>query len=227
MAVKAEDDLFALAAQGGTEETGKETGLSVGPIFLEPESEERRGINQRGDDPGFETRVKAPSGVSSRRKVTGGSGETGKDAPKKAVGRPRGSATERSIEEISSALEQKFAEFFGYISLGLPVTGVYGTENSDKAVKALISIGKRRPAVMKVLMKMADGADGMDIGKFAMGLVVAVQVDMQRIQGDVLIARATGVTAVIEKYFIDEEQPVNQNVTGQATYATTRFQPVS
>lgn len=228
MAGKAEDDLFKLAAQGGSEEASAEAGLSVGPIFLEPESDGRRpAINQNGDDPGFETRVKPPSSVRRGRAESSRSDSSGKSAEKKTPGRPRGSASERSIEEVSTAIEEKFAEFFGYISIGLPVTGTYGAENSEKAVKALISIGKRRPAVMKALMKIADGADGMDIGKFAMGLVVAVQVDMQRLPGDVLIARATGVTAVIEKYFVEENQMPNPNVTGQETYASPRFQPVS
>lgn len=223
MAGKAEDDLFKLAAQGGTEETRTKAGIPVGAVFLEPEPDRRPGINQDGDDPGFETRVKPPTRSSRTSKTSTAS----KDASeKKPVGRPRGSANERSIEEISTAIEEKFAEFFGYISLGLPVTGTYGVENSDKAVKALISIGKRRPAVMKALMKVADGADGLDIGKFAMGIVVAVQVDMQRIPGDVLIARATGVTAVIEKYFVDDSPQPNPNVMGQETYAAPRFQPV-
>lgn len=222
MAGKAEDDLFALAAKGGTEEAATQAGVPVGTIFLEPESDRRPGINQDGDDPGYETRVKRPT---NPRKSTTSKPST--ESTKKPVGRPRGTATDRSIEEISAAIEEKFAEFFGYVSLGLPVTGTYGAENSEKAVKALISIGKRRPAVMKALMKVADGADGMDIGKFAMGIAVAVQVDMQRIPGDVLIARATGVTAVIEKYFVDDEPAPNPNVMGQQTNATARFQPVS
>jgi hypothetical protein len=139
---------------------------------------------------------------------------------------PRGSAIEKTAADIAETLEEKFALIFGLLTNALPVTGTYGVENSPKAVRALMDIGKRRPAVMRALLKIADGADGMEIAKFALGLAVAVQVDMQKMNGDELIARSVGVTEVLEKYFLDpEEQSPNSNVTEQTTHA--RFQPVS
>jgi hypothetical protein len=107
----------------------------------------------------------------------------------------------------------------------MPVTGVYGVENSGKAVNALMSIGKRRPAVMKALMRLADGADGIDIGQYVLGIMTAVQVDMKRIPYDNMLSKATGVTEIVEKYFLDEAEAPNPNVTEQKTYA--RFQAVS
>jgi hypothetical protein len=109
------------------------------------------------------------------------------------------------------------------LSMAMPVTGTYGVENSEKTVKALISIAKRRPKLLKVLSRAADGADGLEIGRYLAGLAVAVQVDMQRIPYDSMPAKATGVTAIVEKFFLDESQP-NENVTEQVTHA--RFQPV-
>ena len=206
-----EDDLFALAAKGGTPEADKEEGVSLKPVFL---GAGPRGINEPGDpnDLGFETRVKAP-------------GKAEKKPADKGPGRPRGNATERSMAEIQDAIQEKFDEAFAVISIGLPVTGTYGVENSEKAVKALMSIAKRRPKLLGVLMKVADGADGIDIGRYFLGVVVALQVDMQRLPADSLPARVTGVTAVVEKYFTDDEDIPNPNVTEQVTHA--RFQPVS
>lgn len=217
-----EDDLIALAAQAGSKEAGTQAGVSHDPIFLGPGA---KGINQDGDDPGFETRVKAPASTSRGRATKATA--TDKPVEKKTPGRPRGSASERSVEEIADAVGAKFDEFFTYISMGLPVTGTYGVENSDKAVKALISIGKRRPRVMQILAKMADGADGMDVARYVLGVSIAVQVDLGRIPADNIMARASGVTAIVEKYFVQEDDPTNPNVTGQATHATPRFQPVN
>jgi hypothetical protein len=138
---------------------------------------------------------------------------------------PRGNSVEKTAADIAETLEEKFALIFGLLTNALPVTGTYGVENSPKAVRALIDIGKRRPAVMRALMKIADGADGMELGKFAMGLAVAVQVDLQKMQGDELIARTVGVTEIMEKYFLDPDmRGPNDSVMEQVTHA--RFQPV-
>ena len=215
-----EDDLLKLAAQAGKEgDSGSQDGISE-PRFLSGTG--RRGINQQGDDPGFETRVQKPAGPTAARTEKAAE----KEPAKKAAPRPRGSAAERTIEEVSEALQERADEFFAVVSLMFPVTGVYGAENSDKAIRALLKIGKRRPKLLTVLMKAADGADGFEIGRIVLGLVMAVQVDMQRIPADALPARITGVTAVVEKYFTDDEVQVNPNVTEQATNAA-RFQPVS
>lgn len=218
----AKDDLFALAAQAGKEGEPSKEGLSLQPVFLGPESGRIAAINQDGDDPGFETRVKAPGSKTPPSRDRG----TDKTAEKKPVGRPRGSATERSVAEIQEALQQKVDETFAVVSLALPVTGTYGVENSEKAVKALITIAKRRPKLLKALMRVADGADGIEIGRFLLGIGFALQVDLGRIPADALPARVTGVTAVVEKYFNDDSgDEVNLNVTEQTTHA--RFQPVS
>jgi hypothetical protein len=109
-----------------------------------------------------------------------------------------------------------------------PVTGTYGAENTPKAIKALLSIGKRRPAVMKALVKFADGADSMEIAQFGIGLVVALQVDLQRVAPDSLPARVFGVTAVMDKYFVDDTQTdsPNLNVMGQVPASGPRFESV-
>lgn len=212
-----EDDLFALASKAG-KEGDAETGLFQQPVFL---GSERPGITQSGDDPGFETRVKTPrtAGRPSADKKT-------EPPAKKAVGRPRGNVQERTVEEIAEAIEKKFNQFGAYLTIGLPVTGTYMVENSESAVKALISIGKRRPKVMAALARVADGGDGLDIAAYIAGIAVATQVDLGRVPHDMVLAKATGVTKVVEKYFVVENDPSNPNVTEQRTHATARFTSV-
>lgn len=204
-----EDDLFKLAAQGGGTEAA--TGLSdVGVLFgAEPGREEVT-------DLGYSTRVKAPT----------------KDAPKKPgtterAKLPRGTNVEKQAADIAETLEEKFAVIFGLLSGVAPVTGVYGVENSPKAIRALLDIGKRRPAVMRALMTVANGADGLEIGKFIMGIVMALQVDFGRMRGDELPAQVFGVTEIINNIMVDNEAPPeNNNVMGQ-TVNGQRFEPVS
>src|SRR2546426_1140814 len=69
------------------------------------------------------------------------------------------------------------------------------------SVNALIDIGKRRPAVMKALLRMVDANSGLEIGKYVGGIAIAFQVDMGRIAPDALPAKITGVSAVVEEHF--------------------------
>lgn len=207
-----DDDLFALAAKGGSPEA--QAGIPDGGLLLGSDG-------RQVSPPPIETRVKAPSSKDS------------KEAPKKegaaktaAPKMPRGTIAEKQAADIGETLEEKFAVIFGLLSGVAPVTGTYGVENSPKAIRALLDIGKRRPAVMRALMTVANGADGLEIGKFVLGIVVALQVDFGKLNGDELPARVFGVTDVIQEFFMDGQgAPVNPNVMEQATNAP-RFQPV-
>lgn len=200
-----EDDLFKLAAQGGGAEA--EAGLPDDGVLLGADG-------RQVTDPGFETRVKTPTK------------DTKED--KKPRGRmPRGSVVEKQAADIAETLEEKFAVIFGLLTTAMPVTGVYGTENAPKAVRALLDIGKRRPAVMRALLRVADGADSLELAKFVLGIACAVQVDMGRMQGTEVPARAFGVTDILERFFNPENQPKeNPNVQEQETNVP-RFAPVS
>ena len=203
-----EDDLFALADQGGPE---AEAGLSERRVLF--------GTERQVTDPGFETRVKPPADKAKPSK------EQPKTTDRAKL--PRGTQVEKQAADIGETLEEKFAVIFGLLSSAMPVTGTYGVENSPKAIRALLDIGKRRPAVMRALMTVANGADGLEIGKFVLGLAVCVQVDFGKLQGSELPARVFGVTDILEQFFVDENAPQqNPNVTEQATNAP-RFQPVS
>jgi hypothetical protein len=207
-----EDDLFALAAKGGSAEA--EVGFPDGGILLGPDG--RRGVNPAPDE-GFKTRVKPP--VNAK--------DTPKEVPTKRL--PRGNVAEKQAADIAETLEEKFAMLFGLLAGVVPVTSTYGTENAPKAITALLDIGKRRPGVMKALLKIADGADTLELGKFILGIVVALQVDFGKLQGDEIQAKAFGVTAVLEKYFKNPEYAgsENPNVTEQVVSNGQRFSPVA
>lgn len=215
MAVKAkstEEDLFALAAQGGS--TQEEARFPDNGILLGPDGGPVGGLK----DPGFQTRVKPPTGSEAKKPPA-------KTASPKM---PRGSAIEKTAADIADTLEDKFTVVFSMMAGIAPVTSVYGVENSPKAIKALLDIGKRRPRVMKALVKIADGADSMQLGMFAAGIVASLGVDFGRLQGDELFPRSVGVTEILEKHFKnpDYEESANPNVTEQATYGK-RFSPVA
>lgn len=141
---------------------------------------------------------------------------------------PRGSQPEKVAADIAETLEEKAALIFGTLSGVLPVTSVYGTENSPKAVRALLDIGKRRPMVMRALIKIADGADGLEVGKFAAGVAMAIQVDLGRVDGNSLPARTFGVTEILEKYFVEQGvDPENPSVMKQDVADAPRFSTIS
>jgi hypothetical protein len=132
---------------------------------------------------------------------------------------------------VGENLEEKIAVIFGLASGLAPITSTYAVENSPKAISALLDIAKRRPAVLRALTKVADGADALEIAKFVLGVLVCVQVDFGRLQGDELPARAFGVTAIIQEHFVDNEGKIpteyNQNVTNQVVPNAVRFSPVA
>jgi hypothetical protein len=197
------EDLFGELDSDAGAADRKEEGVPVEPLrrprSVEPES--------------FVTRVKVPEDKSGRTE------------PRKS----RGTADERKLDELSGALEEKFAEFFGLLTFALPVTGVYGVENSDKATRALISIAKRRPKVMKALEHVADGVDALELGRFVVGVTLAVQVDFGRIPGDTLACEALGVTDAIRIMEAEdrEQSEENPNVMVMPERARVRFQPVN
>ncbi len=206
MAAQSEDDLFALAAKAGNSEAKE--GIPDGRVFLE----------QAEVDLGFETRVKAPTKKAA----------TKPEKPRESEKRPlaRGSRGEKEAADIAETLEQKTAEMFSLLIGVAPVTSVYAVDNSPKAIRALVDIGKRRPAVMKALQMFANGADGVEIGRFLLGVVIALQVDFGKLRGDELPARAFGITAILEEHFTEDSGPSNPGMTGQALYGQ-QFTPVS
>lgn len=137
--------------------------------------------------------------------------------PKLGERKGRGTASERQAEEIGDALADKVNTIFAMCSGLAPVTSVYAVQNSDKAVKALINIGKRNPKILAALSKAANGVDALEVGKYILGIMVCIQVDTGRAKGDELPCRAFGVTEILEEHFWDAEEVVaNPSVFVQA-----------
>jgi hypothetical protein len=154
-----------------------------------------------------------------------------KEAPKSQSDKTpyrKGTASERDLASVGENLEEKIAVIAGLASGLAPVTSTYAVENSPKALAALLSIAKRRPAVLRAITKVADGADALEIGKFVLGILVCIQVDTGRLEGSELPARAFGVTDIMDRYFLAEgqEPAVNPNVTEMRVPNALRFQPV-
>lgn len=183
-------------SDNGTEEVGAEEGFPVGllsgsrglenPSFVEPLTSVR--IVSPPDPKGRVDDIPAPSREKSSK--------------------PRGTASERQAEEIGDALTDKIVTVFAMLHGLAPVTSVYATQNSDKAVHALIAIGKRNPKILAILAKTANGVDALELGKFVLGIMVCIQVDTGRAKGDELPCRAFGVTEILEEHFWDAEEVV-------------------
>lgn len=212
------EELARLAAEGGDTRTqdpqpasSAEDGDLVG-LLLRTGAEEQAGVA----DDAIPTRVKVPSDKA--------------DKPKR--GRPAGrTATERELASVGENLEEKIAVIFGLAAGIAPVTSTYAVENSPKAIHALLEIAKRRPAVLRALTQVADGANALEIGKFLLGVLVCIQVDTGRLQGDEIQARAFGVTDILQRHFVDSEGKIptvveNPNVMEQVVPGALRFQPI-
>lgn len=174
------------------------------------------------------TRVKMPKGEDVRK-------ESAKDTKRSRPMGRRNTAAERDLADIGESLEEKFAVIFGLAASLAPVTATYGVQNSPKAINALLDIAKRRPAVLRALTTVADGANALEIAKFTLGLLACIQVDTGRLNGDELPARAFGVTDIMVEHgflqVVDEQgnlikpQP-NPNVTQMKVPDAVRFNPL-
>lgn len=213
------EELARLAAEGGeappVRVQAEEEGSLLGQLLQGPGPE---GVDNGEPEP-FQTRVKAPGDKPSKAKI-------GRAKPAART------ATERELAAVGDNLEEKIAVIFGLASGVAPVTSVYAVENSPKAIHALLEIAKRRPAVLRALTQVADGANALEIGKFVLGILVCIQVDTGRLQGDEIQARAFGVTDVIARNFVDNEGKIptqydeNPSVMVQEVPSALRFQPI-
>lgn len=207
MAASRRDRLAEVIGESSEElpgaDTGADTGNQVGKGADTPETGFPFAVLSGSgvDNPSFETRVKTP--------------DKAKD-PKRELPKRAGTASERQLQEISEALTEKIDTISAMTAGVVPVTSVYLAEYSPKAIAALVNIGKRRPAMLKVLSKAADGIDALELAKFVVGILTALQVDFGRLTGDEIPARITGVTALLDEHFRDQGEKPNPAVMFQA-----------
>lgn len=138
-----------------------------------------------------------------------------------------GTASEKRILKIQAELQEQADTLAAVMSLRLPVTAVYTGENSPKAIEALLNIARKRPKMLDALEKASDGFDAMAIGKFAIGMAVALQVDTGRLDPNSFPAVATGVTKTfVENGFVETDGALNTNVMSMPEPAhAVRFEP--
>ena len=170
----------------------------------------------------FTTRVKMPK--------PGEEAKTSKDditSTRPTPPKLTGSASEKRIQKIQADLQEQMDVLATLTMFKLPVTGVYMGRNSERALTALMDIARKRPKMLDAMEKASDAFDGYEIAKFAVGLGIAFQVDVGRMQADNPFAVMTGVTQVIAESFSDNgEGDINSNVTSVKEPAhAQRFEP--
>ena len=207
-------------------EAGGDNSPAPGPVRVDSASEGdlfgllqgsgTEGVKKPSGEPDpIPTRVKAPAEKEPKGKAT-------RPTPR--------TASERELAVVGENLEEKIGVIFGLASGIAPVTSVYAIDNSPKAIHALLEIAKRRPAILKALTQVADGANALEIGKFLLGILVCIQVDTGRLEGTELQARAFGVTEILERHFQNPDyvpaDPENPGVVKQDVPHTLRFSAI-
>lgn len=170
----------------------------------------------------FDTRIKMPTKAEEEK------------ASKEDKSRDRdpikisGTAAEKRVLKLQAELQEQADILATVMAFKLPVTSVYTGVNSPKAIEALLNIAKKRPKMLDAMEKVSEGFDALAVGKFVIGLGVALQVDSGRLAPDSFPAVATGVTAVIAEHLSEDGGETNPNVTTMPEPAhAVRFQPVS
>lgn len=199
------EQLAALSGDSGGGNSGesddKDSGIPF-PIFLE---------EQTVSDDAYQTRVKVSEKPTPKEKT-----DTKPTFAERKTQRV-GTASERQIAEIEDALIGKLDDIAVLTRDFLPVTSVYMAERGPHATKALLSIAKRRPKLLKALEKAADGVDAVEVAKFVAGIVWCIQVDFGRVDGTDIPSQVLGVTSILDEYFTDREKPdTNPSVLVQA-----------
>lgn len=178
----------------------------------------------------FNSGKKEPEPVPTRIKMPkpGEAEKASKDdklVPEREPVKLTGSAAEKRIQKLTAELQDQTDMLAGIMSLRLPVTAVYTAENSPKAIEALMNIARKRPKMLDALEKASDSFDAISIGKFAIGMGVAFQIDTGRLAPDSFPAVATGVTKTFMENFTDEGD-TNQNVMSMPEPKhAVRFEP--
>lgn len=138
-----------------------------------------------------------------------------------------GTVSEKRIAKLQNDLQEQADMLAAVMSIKLPVTAVYTGTNSHKAIEALLNIARKRPKMLDALEKASDGFDAVEIGKFAVGMAVAFQVDLGRLNPDSFPAVITGVTSVFnDAGFVENDGALNPNVMSMPEPAhAVRFEP--
>lgn len=126
--------------------------------------------------------------------------------PDKPKGKPRGRAAVRiKLENLETELADRLRE---YVAIPLGVVSPLGMavldQRADRTAKALCRVAATSPRMRKALERFVQGSAVADIGGTVVAVMIAISVDMHRIEPDSMPARFAGVPEAWEKVRPDE-----------------------
>lgn len=145
--------------------------------------------------------------------------------PRKRPGRPPGSAggtggrprKTKNFDELKDPLAERLIEYFGPpIGFVSPLALAVLEDRADKTAIALCTLASTRPRIAKMITGMIAGSASVDLAMTGVALMVAVGVEMQRIDPGSMVSHYFNVdTFYVELYNQQEGTQENgHNPTG-------------
>jgi hypothetical protein len=136
--------------------------------------------------------------------------------PKKRPGRPAGAsggtrkATGTSVaklKELKEPLAERLVEYLGPpIGFASPLALGVLDDRADKTADALINLAIKRPRIRKIVEGLVEGSSTVDLALTAVGIMVAISVDMQRSRPDTMVANYFDIPRIWEETYGEEVQ---------------------
>lgn len=124
--------------------------------------------------------------------------------PTSRTGTPRTKkASKTTLNARLAELSKDVGSLLGFVGIMVskpaPVTGVYIAEGAEEAGQEIVRLAKNSPVLLAALERASQVGPTVKLGKYAAGIVTALQVDTGRMAPDTMMARFTGVTDVAER----------------------------
>lgn len=113
----------------------------------------------------------------------------------RAPGRPRGSRTQKKLDELQTRLSSEMFQAGALIGVGLHTTGYYICQESDSFTRAVIQLAAKRPEWISALEHIADVQPGIVIGRTVVGIGASLAVDRGRADPERQFMKFLGVYA--------------------------------
>lgn len=138
----------------------------------------------------------------------------------------------KRLEDLQKSLSQQMFQAGGMIALGMPVTGTYICQESERFPDAIIELARTRSDWVEALEKVANVGPGITIGRTVLGIGAAMGADRYHRTGgesgfspDKRACQFLGVSAAYYNVYKDE-----LNATESPTFTPPPhgvFQPVA
>ena len=117
----------------------------------------------------------------------------------------------KRLEELQKSLSAQMFQAGGMIALGMPVTGTYICQESERFPDAIIDLARKRTDWIDALEKVADVGPGITIGRTVLGIGAAMGADRYHRTGgesgfnpDKRACMLLGVTSAYYSVYKDE-----------------------